>query len=193
MKSRSGVAAAIAFLTALPIVALYVAVTGASADPLFYAVCAAGFALLAVAVFDFTAARWLTWAACVAAGALAVTFLLQGASQLVQSEALTYLAYQVLGQWLERALVDVLILWFVAMLIADSRGKSRVLGGVVMALVAGLEVYSYGQMALGAPIAAVAPGLKLLYLPPFAWLLVESLKPRTPDRMAIGDAAPVAR
>jgi len=74
---------------------------------------------------------------------MAAIFLLQGLSELTQNESLTHLAFQVLGQRLERVLPDLLIVWFVAMLLTDSQGWTRILGFVVMSIAVGVEVYSY--------------------------------------------------
>ena len=97
-------------------------------------VTAVGFALLGFAVFDFRAPRWLTRVASVAAGISALTYLLQGLSNLVpNNDALHYVAFALLGQQLERVLPDVMILWFVGMLLSDSRGKTKLLGFIDMA------------------------------------------------------------
>src|SRR3712207_8651100 len=52
-----------------------------------------------------------------------------------------------------------------------SRGKTRILGVVAMAIVVGVEVYNYVLLFLGE-----APALTALYLLPFLWLLLESRK-----------------
>jgi hypothetical protein len=56
-------------------------------------------------------------------------------------------------------------------LLTTSRGKTRVLGFVAMAIVVGVEVYNYALLFL-----AEAPALTALYLLPFVWLLLESRK-----------------
>jgi hypothetical protein len=101
---------------------------------------------------------------------------LQGVALLIQNDSLTNLANQVLGQWLERWLVDLVILWFVALLLIDSQGKTRILGFVAMAIAVCVEVYSYILIYLGTSLDAEAPTLKVLLLLPFVWLLFESKK-----------------
>jgi hypothetical protein len=62
------------------------------------------------------------------------------------------------------------------MLFIDSEGKTRILGLVAMSIVVGVKLYSYRLTYLGSSLDAEAPGLKLLYLLPFAWLLFETSK-----------------
>jgi len=81
-----------------------------------------------------------------------------------------------IGQRLEKWLGDLLIFWFVAMLLIDSQGKTRILGFVAMSIVVCVELYSYSLSYLGASLNAAAPGLKVLYLLPFVWFLFESKK-----------------
>jgi hypothetical protein len=61
----------------------------------------------------------------------------------------------------------------VALLLGDSQGKTRLFGGVAVALVVGFELYRYGLSYLGAEPAGI---LKLALLLPFVWLLLESKK-----------------
>ena len=56
-----------------------------------------GCLLTAFAVFDFKPPRWLPWVGCLSIGAFGATFLLQGISQLLHIDWLTYLAFQILG------------------------------------------------------------------------------------------------
>jgi hypothetical protein len=81
----------------------------------------------------------------------------------------------VLGQELESALVDGLLLWFVALLLGDSQGKTRLFGGAALALAVGSELYRHGLMYLSVEPAGI---LKLTMLLPFVWLLLESKKKR---------------
>jgi hypothetical protein len=82
----------------------------------------------------------------------------------------------VLGQWPEGRLPDLLILWFVAMLLMDSQGKTRILGLVAMSIAVASEVYKYTLVYLGTAIEAQPQMLRLLMLLPFVWLLFESAK-----------------
>ena len=134
---------------------------------------AAGSILLAFAVFDFQLPRWMNWVGCAAGLALGTIFLLQAVALLVPMEALNYFAYEVLGQWPEGWLPDVIILWFVAMLVLDSRDKTKILGLVAVSVAVCFEVYSHILRFVGTSPSGT---LKLLMLLPFVWLLFESIK-----------------
>jgi hypothetical protein len=69
-----------------------------------------------------------------------------------------------------------LVLWFVAMLLFDSQGKTRILGFVAMSIAVGFEVYTHTLSYLGTPIEAQPQILRVLMLPMFVWLLFESTK-----------------
>lgn len=171
MRSLRGFLAAIACLSALPTAMLYQMISGTGFETIFHLLFAVGLVLISFSVFDFRMPRWLTWTGCLSTGTLAAIFLLQGMSELIQNDSLTHLAYQVLGQWLERGLLDLLIFWFVALLLIDSQGKTRSFGFVVMSIVVCLEVYTYGLSYLGRAPAQI---LKLPYLLMFVWFLFES-------------------
>jgi hypothetical protein len=176
MRSPRGFLAAVVYLLAIPIAVLCQVLFGSGSGVAVHLALALGSVLLSSAVFDFRIPRWVTWIGCVAAGALAAIFLLQGVADLIQNDSLSYLAYQVLGQWPEGWLPDLVILWFVAMLLIDSQGKTRILGFGAMSIVVCLEVYSHFLSYLGTSLGAQAPTLKLLLLLPFVWLLFESAK-----------------
>jgi len=97
-------------------------------------------------------------------------------SELIGNSSLTYLAFQVFGQRLEASLVDLFTVWCIAMLLIDSEGKTRILGAVVLSIVVGVKLCSYGLTYFGSSLDTEASGLKLLYLLLFAWLLFESSK-----------------
>jgi hypothetical protein len=183
IKSRRGFLAAIIFLSALPVALLCQIIFGIEAEPVFHFAGAAGFALTAIAVFDFQIPKWINLPVGLASGALAVIFLLQGVSQLLQNDSLTYVAFQVLGQWLEAWLVKILLLWFAALLLFDSSGRTRILGLVVMFVVLCTELFSYYLAFAGSSLAAEAAGLKLFYLLPFVWLIFESKKKILSERV----------
>jgi hypothetical protein len=96
---------------------------------------------------------------------------------LIPSESLHYVAYEVLGQWPEGWLPDVVVLWFIAMLVLDSRDKTRILGIVAMSIAVCYELYSHILRFLG---TSDIESLKLLMLLPFVWLLFESTKKPQP-------------
>jgi hypothetical protein len=165
--------AALAFLLAVPIALGCQILFGSGAGTTLHFALAAGSILLAFAVFDFSLPRWMNWIGCAAALALGTIFLLQAVALLLPNESLHYVAYQVLGQWPEGWLPDVIILWFVAMLVLDSQGKSRILGFVALSIGVCFELYSHILRYLGTSDTGT---LKLLMLVPFVWLLFESTK-----------------
>ena len=173
MRSPLGLLAALAFLLAFPIAFGCQILFGSGAGTAVHFALAAGSALLAFSLFDFALPRWMNWIGCVAALALGTIFLLQAVALLIPIESLNYFAYQVLGQWPEGWLPDVLILWFIAMLVLVSRGRTRILGVVAISLAVCFEVYSHGVRFLG---TSDIESLKLLMLLPFVWLLFESAK-----------------
>jgi hypothetical protein len=170
--------AALAFLSAVPIALGCQILFGSGAGTAIHFALAAGSVLLGLSVFDFELPRWINWIGCVAALALGTIFLLQAVAQLVPSESLNYVAYQVLGQWPEGWLPDVVIVWFVAMLVLDSQGKSRILGIVAVSIAVCFELYSHILRFGG---TSDTGSLKLLMLLPFVWLLFESTKKPHPN------------
>jgi hypothetical protein len=176
MRSPRGLLAAVVFLLALPVAVLCQVLFGSGDGVAVHLALALGSVLLSFSVFDFKLPGWINWIGCVSAGALAVIFLSQGVADLLQNDSLNYLAYDVLGQRLEGRLPDLIILWFVAMLLIDSQGKTRILGFGAMSIAVGSEVYKYTLAYLGTPIEAQPEILRALMLLPFVWLLFESAK-----------------
>ena len=168
MKSPRGFAAAVVFLLTLPIAVLCQMLIGVSAETVVHWGLGLGSALLSLAVFDFRTPSWVAWMGSVSTGALAAVFLLQGVSELIGNSSLSYLAFQVFGQRLEASLVDLFTFLCIAMLLIDSEGKTRILGFVALSMVVGVKLCNYGFTYLGSSLDAEAPGLKLLYLLPFA-------------------------
>lgn len=183
MRSRRGFIAALVFLLALPITILYQILFGNGADTVFHVALAAGSLLLASAVVDFRKmAKVITWLGVLAAVAEGIIFLLQGVSHLIQSPDFTGLVYGRLGQWPERLFMDLIIFWLIALWLTESQGKTRIIGLITLVSVVILEVYSYYLSFAGSSINSAAPGLKLLYLLPFVWLLLETNKKVSPAR-----------
>ena len=177
MRSPRTFIAALFFLLALPITVLYQVLFGNGADTVVHVVLATGSLVLASAVFDFgKVAKWIAWTGCLAAFAEGTIFLLQGVSHLIHNAAFTDLVYQRLGQWPERLFMDLIIFWCVALWLTDPQSRTRLIGLVALSSVIGLEVYSYYLSFMNSSINNAAPGLKLLYLLPFVWLLLESNK-----------------
>jgi len=174
VRSLRGVLAASVCLLAVPVALLFQLIVGSGAEMVLHLVLGVGFLLTAFAVFDFGPTRWLPWVGCLSIGALGVTFLLQGISQLLHIDWLTYLAFQILGQQFETWSVDVFLVWCSATVLLMSHGKVKLFGISVMAVAVSAEIYSYGVRYFGS--GAVSPLLKLVLLLPFVWLLLESSK-----------------
>src|ERR671912_1954658 len=177
MRSPLGLLAALTFLVGIPISFGWQILFGSGAGTMIHFVLAAGSLLLAFSVFDFELPRWMNWIGCTAGLALGTIFLLQAVALLIPNESLHYFAYEALGQWPEGWLPDVLILWFVALLVLDSQGKSRILGIVAVSIAVCSELYSHTLRFLGTSPTAT---LKLLMLLLFVWLLFESTKKPQP-------------
>ena len=173
IRSPLGLLAALTFLVGIPISFGWQILFGSGAGTMIHFVLAAGSLLLAFSVFDFKLPRWMNWIGCAAGLALGTIFLLQAVALLIPNESLHYFAYEVLGQWPEGWLPDVVILWFVGMLVFDSQGKSRILGIVALSIAVCSELYSHTLRFLGTSPTAT---LKLLLLLLFVWLLIESTK-----------------
>ena len=177
-RSTRGIAAAAVVLLALPVTLLYQSLGGTRGEVVVHAMLALGALLLSLAVFDFRTPRWIAFVGCAAAGALAVIFLLQGVSELVQSARLTEFVFRVLGQRIEGWLVDLFLLWCVAVWLTLSRGRTKAFGAVVLGVGVGVEIYANWLAFRGTSLNEVAPMLKLAVLPPIVWLLLESKKTR---------------
>ena len=86
---------------AVPVALLFQLIVGGGAEIVLHLVGGVGCLLTAFAVFDFEPPRWLPWVGSLSIGAFGVTFVLQGISQLLDIDWLTYLAFQILGQQIE--------------------------------------------------------------------------------------------
>ena len=176
MRSPRGVLAASVCLLGVPIALLFQLIVGSGAEIVLHLVGGVGFLLTAFAVFDFKPPRWLPWVGCLSAGAFGVTFLLQGISELLHIDWLTYLAFQILGQQVEAWSGDVFLVWCSATVLLMSHGKVKLFGIGVMALAVSAEIYSYAVRYFASGPSGVPPLLKLVLLLPFVWLLLESSK-----------------
>ena len=167
IRSPLGLLAALSFLVGVPISFGWQILFGSGAGTMIHLFLAAGTLLLAFAVFDFELPRWMNWIGCAAGLALGTIFLLQAVALLIPNESLNYVAYEVLGQWPEGWLPDVVILWLVAMLVLDSQGKSRILGIVAVSIAVCFELYSHilrfaWHLAYRNPKASDAPAVCLV-------------------------------
>lgn len=183
MRSPLGFAAAIAFLSALPIAAICEAIApGGGGQIAIHLVFALGAALVAPATFDFRTPRWIARAGSTSAMFLAITFLLQGLGTWMKDEGLAYLAYQVLGQGLESFAGNLFYGWCIAVLVSDSRGASRIVGVVSLGLAVVIRGYAFYLSSLGRSLGEEAPPLQVVALLPFVWLLLEARKQRAECR-----------
>jgi hypothetical protein len=182
VKSTTGFVASIVFLSSVPVAASWQRVQGAGASAVIHGAFALGAALMAFAVFDFKAPRWVTRVASVCTGSLAAVFLLQGASEAIHDDRLTHVAYRVLGQRVEGLLVDVFMAWCLVMWVTDRQATPRLLGIVAIATAVGVRLLDLVLVGQGTSLDARAPILKALWLLPFAWLLLASRGGRPTDR-----------
>jgi hypothetical protein len=178
MRSPRGFLGSIVLLLALPVAVLVQVLLGSGSSLTMHVALTVGCTLVALSVFDFDTPRWAAWVGRVAAGVLAAIFLVQAASELLRNDSFSRFALQVLGNWPERVLISLFIFWLVAVLLTASRGKTRLLGFVAMAVVVCVEAYNYVLLYLGE-----AHALKILYLLPFVWFLLESRK-REPRKVS---------
>lgn len=159
---------------------------GGGADTVLHFVTGAGFVIFATSVVDFALPRWINVIGAVAAGAFGVVFILQGVADVTRLEGLRDIVFGVLGQWPERILPYFVYLWFIALLLLDSRGKSRILGWVLMPIVVVVELVTLVSLLLAIPMV----NLKVVILLPFVWLLFESAKREPAPSDAPGDVGP---
>jgi hypothetical protein len=183
MKSLRGLLAAVLLLLALPLAVLFQVLFGGGSEAVVHLVGAIGFALLALSFFDFTLPRWIAWVGCVAATALAVIFAVQGVSSLIPDESLNRIAFDVLGNHPERVAIDALALALLAVCLFESRGVTRIIGLAALLCVLAAEVFRIGLGVFGVPEDA---SLRIVYLLPFIWLLLESRKERSPGVVPVG-------
>ena len=171
MRSPRGFLGSIVLLLAFHVAVLTQVLLGSGSSVAMHFALTVGCTLVALSAFDFQTPRWVAWIGRVVAGAFAAIFLLQAASELIRNDSFSYFALQVLGDWPERMLTILFIFWLVVVLLTASRGKTRILGFVAMAVVVCVEVYNYILLILGEEHA-----LAIVYLLPFIWLLLESRK-----------------
>jgi hypothetical protein len=176
MRSPRGFLGAAVVVLSYPIAILVQLLFGGGADTVIHFVMGAGFVVFATSVFDFGLPRWINFIGAVAAGAFGVIFILQGLSDVTRLEVLRFVAFDILGQQVERILPYFVYVWFIGLLLSSS-GKSRILGWVIMPIVVVVEVATLVTLFAGIPMV----NLKVVILLPFVWLLFESAK-REPTR-----------
>ena len=154
MRSPRGIFAAIVFLSLLPVAVVYQMLFESEwgLEIVTHLILGAGAALISLAVFDFETTKWITRVSFLSAAALAAIFLLQALVLAVQNETLTFFAFQILGQWLEKLLGLVVIFWCISVLVLDSRGKTKIFGVFVLSMVVCAQIYTYGISFLGGTV-----------------------------------------
>jgi hypothetical protein len=184
MRSPRGLLGSIVLLLALPIAVLTQVLFGSGSGIAVHFALTVGCVLVSFAAFEFETPRWIAWIGSVSLGAFAAIFLVQNASALIGNETFSYFANQILGFWPEKLLLSLTTFWLVGMLLTASRGKTRILGFVAMSIVVCVDVYVYfGLLFLGTNPFLETAVVKLPYLLPFVWLLLESMK-REPTKVS---------
>ena len=173
MRSIRGLAAAITLLLTVPLAIAVAVVTGGGAEPIIHFGIGAGMVMLATAAFDYGLPRPVAWFGALSAGTFGGIFLLQGVADAIGDPTLYHFAFFVLGQQLERVLPDLIVVWFAALLLLGSEGKTRILGWVVMTILVVGEIATLVGPLMGIDV----PDIKIRWLLPFLWLLFESIKP----------------
>jgi hypothetical protein len=190
MRSPRGLLGSIVLLLALPIAVLTQVLFGTGSGTAIHFALALGCLLVSFSAFDLGTPRWIAWIGCIPMIAFAAIFLVQAASSLIMNGSFSYFANQVLGFWPENVLLSLLTFWLVGMLLTASRGWTRILGFVAMAIVVCVEAYIYfGLLYLGTNPFLETPVVKLPYLLPFVWLIFESTK-RRPKKDSVVLSAP---
>jgi hypothetical protein len=175
MRSPSAVAGALIIMLGVPLAIVGAAAFENAAEVIIHFALGASFALFARATFDIGRPRWVSTLSFAAIGILAIVFLLQGVADLTRSAQVRYLAYDILGQRLEKILGYAFLLWCTALLAMSSKGWTKIGGAVVLAIIVCVELYSFAILSGG---GHASEALKLLYLPLFVWLLAEGMKAR---------------
>ncbi len=171
MRSPRGFAGSVVLVAGVAL-ALAVAITfNAGGSEIVHIALGLGFLLLASAVFDFRLPRAVNWIAATCMTVLALIFLAQAVADLTRSPAVSGFAYGVLGQYFERALGYVFLIWCIVLALRDSVGWTRLFGFVAIAIALAVDLYGYVVPDTGE--------LKLLTLLVFVWLILECIKPRT--------------
>jgi hypothetical protein len=180
MRSPTGVVAATTILVTIPLAIAAGGLLNVVGDDVVHFGVGTGFILLALAMWDFGLGRPITIVGSAAAAAFGGIFLLQGISNVFGLEPLQRLAFDVLGHEIERLLPDVVFLWFVALLLTGTSGRTRYIGWIVMPVVLGFEIATLAAGITGMTF----PRMSVLFLVPIAWLLIEAAKPAPADTVA---------
>jgi hypothetical protein len=174
MRSTKGFYGALSVLLLLP-VAIVSSVAFGDEETGLHLALAAGAWLLAAAVFDFRVVAWLNRATFAALAVLGGVFFMQAVSPVTGSGAFYDFSYNTLGQALEGSLTLWFAGWCVAVLLSDTRGKTRLFGLMTVLPLFSYVAASYVLKLVGGD--GLPEALKLLFLPAMLWLALESRKP----------------
>jgi hypothetical protein len=174
-RSRAAIASGIAMLAALPLAIATALALGGGDGVVVHGILGLGMTFLLVATGDFRMPRAITWIGRLGIAALGTIFFLQGLADAVQWQPLSMIAYDVIGQFIEKAAIYPVLLWFAGLLAYDSKGKSRLFGALVLGALLAAELYSLWTVLSGGSPDVL---LRALYLLPFVWLLFEGTKRR---------------
>jgi hypothetical protein len=173
MRSPLGAAAAAALSLSIPVALGYGIITGQDgAETIIHFGIGVSAMLLAAALFDFPAPRWVTTIAAVGLGGFGAILTLQGVSELVDVPALTTFAFKVLGQGPERILPWIFLAGVAGLALATSASRTRLFGVVVVSVAIAIEV----AQLIGPAFGIEVPNPKLHMVLPILWLLAASLK-----------------
>lgn len=175
MRSTRGLIGAATVLLSYPVAIVATMLLGGDAATLIvHLFMGSGFVMMASSFFDFGLPRWVNVIGAAALGGFGTIFVLQGVADVVHVPAISYVAFDLLGGPVERVLPDVSYIWFAALLLGASQGRSRFVGWAIVPTIIGLEVGALAGIVLGIEI----PVLKFLVLLPTVWLLIESTRQR---------------
>jgi hypothetical protein len=176
IQSRSGLWGSLLIVAMVPLTIVYQMLFSSGVDTFVHWILAAGALLIALATRDFEKIPgWIRAVGALAALGLALIFMLQGLSHLVVSDWLTSLAYGTLAEWPEPWLLRLFLFgWGGALLWWHSSGKTRIFGIATLLSVLAMELYRFAAPTFGWVYPEV---LRAIYLLPFVWLILESIKP----------------
>jgi hypothetical protein len=173
MRSARGVASAVFMLLALPATILSSQISDDAPGVVIHIMLGVSCVALALAIADFGLPRWLNWVGIASAAGVGAIFLLQAVSSAIpNNEPLDGFAFGILGQTPERLLPLGVSIWFAGLLLAGTKGRTRLIGWALVPACIGLQVGTFLGLVLGIEVQ----NLKIVFLLVFAWLLIESLK-----------------
>lgn len=176
MQSLRALLGSIAVLAALPLTFLTNVVFGGGDGIVVHAALGTGMVLLAASVFAFRTPAIISWVGMVAMLVMGAIFLAQGVGEALQSPALFAVVYgDPTIQAVEKLASYPIIIWCIGLLLAHSRGKSRILGAASLIAIAAVEIYALWITSNGGELDIT---FRFTYLLAFVWLAFEGGKSR---------------